>query len=372
MSRGSHEVLEWVDRRLDAMLARPRAWGGGEAVETQVLLLLQFRALLARPGASKVATHALESYFEYLERSFPAAPHLPLHQIVGDDPTCEKLAFQLQKVVTTFRAMYEPENPFEHHRLAIRLEYRDGCIPRTSSVTGYFEEFRRATRATARRPGASKGRVARDIEQATDFELIDVRVVPKNGAPAQAWILMGNGPGQVDFVANEAVQEALIGMATLAEWAGGTEAVERLGIDSAARRETLALQTLRVLPRGDVSQVEVGGLMLGRTEPVVYRPNLEGRVMEAVGTTKPAEPFDKEGEIRAFDKDRGELTLGKQPGVRCFVRPELVPNVLAVGEVATVRGRLFTPTIGKPFVIVESPIEGPAVEADSDGELEVE
>jgi len=372
MSRGMHELLSWVDRRLDTMLLRPRAWGGPEAIETQVLLLLQFRGLIARPRTEKVPSPVLASYFAYLERTFPEHPNQPLHRLVGEDLTRERLSFELSKAVTTVRAAFQPENPFEHHRLAIRLKYREGCIPRTSSVTGYFEEFRRATRATVRRPGVSGGRARKEIEQATDFELIDVRVVPKNGAPAQAWILMGNGPGQVDFVANEAVQEALIGMATLAEWAGGTEAVERLGIDSAARRETLALQTLRVLPRGDVSQVEVGGLMLGRTEPVVYRPNLEGRVMEVVGTTKPPEPFERKDEIRAFDKDRGELVLGKKPGLRCFVRPELVPNILAVGQDAVVRGQLFTPSIGKPFVIVEGEIEGPAVITDSDGDSEAE
>ena len=112
--------------------------------------------------------------------------------------------------------------------------------------------------------------------------------------------------------------------------------------------------------------------MLGRTEPVVYRPNLEGRVMEVVGTTKPPEPFERTDEIRAFDKDRGELVLGKKPGLRCFVRPELVPNVLAVGQDAVVRGQLFTPSVGKPFVIVESEIEGLAVITDSDGDTEAE
>lgn len=42
-------TIEFVNERLDAMLARPKMWGGAEAIELQVILLLEFLAKDALP-----------------------------------------------------------------------------------------------------------------------------------------------------------------------------------------------------------------------------------------------------------------------------------------------------------------------------------
>jgi len=359
------KLLAWVERRIDAMLARPRAWGGGEAVETQILLLLQFRALLARPSATKIASTTLDMYFAYLSGHYPDMPNHPLHQIVGDDPTGENLATELRKAVDALRHAATPENPFEHNRLAIRLKYKEGANPRTSSVTRYFEEFRRAARATARKPNKNSGRASKAIEEATDFELMDVRISRMNGVAVEVLVIMGDGYGQQDFVANDAVREGLSGMLALGEWADRDEGLDGLDIDSNQRRTTLALQTVRVLPRGDIAEAQIGGQLVSRSRPVVYRPHFEARLMGVVETQAPPETFEADDEIRAFDQDRGSLLLGKNR-LRCFVRPEFLPSILTVGQNARVTGHLYQPTVGKPFVLVNGPIEGPAVSGDTD------
>ena len=41
-----------------------------------------------------------------------------------------------------------------------------------------------------------------------------------------------------------------------------------------------------------------------------------------------------------------------------------MPSAVTVGKSARVAGRLFTPILGRPFVLVDEPIEGPAVDDD--------
>ncbi len=101
----------------------------------------------------------------------------------------------------------------------------------------------------------------------------------------------------------------------------------------------------------------------------MFRQDYERRLVEVVGASTTPRPFDRFDEIRAFDIDRGHLILGKDR-LRCYVRADQVPKVVAVGVSARVVGRLFAPIVGKPFVLVDQDIEGPAVandEADGEG-----
>jgi hypothetical protein len=361
-------ILGWIEERTNDMLEAPRAWGSDEAVEMQALLLLELRALALQPEREvKNPRRILDAYMGYLNKTYPHKPNRPLCQIIESDELGHNLGRELRRFLDAFGPTLLEENPFEHNRLAIRLRFKPGCTPRTSAVTGYYEEFRRAARATARKPGIITGRVAKEVEAATDFELADVRITPKNGLPAEALLLLGGSGGQQDFVAENMVRDALSGMVGLGEWAGSQAGVGDLSIDSVQRRTLLAVQTLRILPRGDVEEVAVGGQLIGRSRPVALRQNHEVRIVEAVGTTEPPRMIERHDEIRAFDRDRGQLLLGKDR-LRCFVRPEFLPKIVAVGESARVAGRLFTPVVGKPFVLVDEPIEGPAVTADDTDE----
>lgn len=361
-------LLGWIEDRTDDMLEMPRAWGSDEAVEMQALLLLELRALTLQPERERRnPRRVLDAYMEYLHRTHPGKPNRPLFQIVENDDLGHNLGRELRRFLDAFGPTLLEENPFEHNRLAIRLRFKQGCSPRTSAVTGYYEEFRRAARATARKAGTTSGRVAKDVEEATDFELADVRVTPSNGLPAEALLLLGRGEGQQNFVATELVRDALSEMVGLGEWAASPAGIGDLSIDSVQRRTVLAVQTLRILPRGDVDEVAIGGQLIGRSRPVALRQNYEGRIVEAVGTTTPPTPINRNDEIRAFDRDRGFLLLGKDR-LRCFFRREFSPRVIAVGESARVVGRLFTPVVGKPFVLVDEPIDGLSIDAEDANE----
>jgi hypothetical protein len=87
--------------------------------------------------------------------------------------------------------------------------------------------------------------------------------------------------------------------------------------------------------------------------------------VSAVRTLKPPEPFEVEDEIRAFDQDRSLLLLGRRR-LHCYVRSELVPGAVTVGQTARVRGQRLTPPTAKPFVLVDTDLEGPAVAVDLD------
>jgi hypothetical protein len=357
-------ILGWIEERTSDMLEAPRAWGSDEAVEMQSILLLELRALALQPERElENPRRVLDAYMAYLNKTYPRKPNRPLFQIVEGDDLGHNLGRELRRFLDAFEPTLLEENPFEHNRLAIRLRFKHGCTPRASAVTGYYEEFRRAARATARKPGTTVGRVAKEVEAATDFELADVRVTPRNGLPAEALLLLGGSEGQQDFLTEDLVRDALSGMVGLGEWAGSPAGVDDLSIDSVQRRTLLAVQTLRILPRGDVEEVAVGGQFIGRSRPVALRQSYEGRIVQAVGTTTPPTPIERHDEIRAFDRDRGQLLLGRDR-LRCFVRSEFLPKVVAVGESARVAGRLFTPVVGKPFVLVDEPIEGPAITAD--------
>jgi hypothetical protein len=97
-------IVTWVDQRIADMLSAPRMWGSDEAVEVQTLLLLELRALALRPELELAnPRRILDAYVAYLEKTFPAKPHLPLCQIIEPDELGSTIAGQLQKVVDAFK-----------------------------------------------------------------------------------------------------------------------------------------------------------------------------------------------------------------------------------------------------------------------------
>lgn len=367
--KGLHEtIVAWVDQRMKDMLDAPRMWGSDEAVEMQALLLLELRALALRPDKELAnPRRILDAYTAYINKTFPKTPNRPLFQIVEPDDLGHHLADEFRRFLEAFGPTLLEENPFEHNNLAIRLRFKPGHTPTTSALTGYYEEFRRAARATTRRAEARTGRGQKDVEMATDFELADVRITPRNGAPAEAMLLLGAGIGQQDLLVHDLVRNALTGMVELGEWASSSAVVGELPVDDVERRTRLALQTLRILPRGNVEDVGLGGQLIGRSRPVLFRADHERRLVEVVGASTTPQRFDHRDEIRAVDLDRGTVILGKAARLRCYVRPEQMPEVVAVGVLARVVGQLYRPIVGKPFVLVEA-IEGATLPSDEGDE----
>lgn len=355
MSALRDTILHWIDKRTSEMLAAPRAWGSDEAIEMQALLLLQFRALTLRPDFDNGDPSSLvDSYLEYLTRAYPEHPRLPLHQIVETDPLGLNIANELRKIIQTFTRSMLEENPFQHNDLAIRLVFERGKAPTTAAFTGYYEEFRRAARAVARRVDKAVGRAPKRIEEATDFTLSDVRVTPKNGAPAEALLLLGAGVRSEsrDWVAEHAVRDAIVELVTIGEWAASEADVSALPVDDVEQRSRTTVQAMRIVPRRGIVKAEIGGALIGRTKPVEFKPEHERRFLAVLGSAAPSEVYDKTEEIRGIDLDRGLVIVNRKMRLPCYVRPEHLQEVTEVGIQAHVQGTLYKPLAGRPFVIV--------------------
>ena len=104
-------VVHWVDRRIEAMLAAPPMWGSPEAVEMQVLLLLEMRSLALRPEQTLVEPRrVLDTYIAHLAQRFPRQGARPLHELIAsDDEDCSKLAGELRRFIEVLKLdMDEP------------------------------------------------------------------------------------------------------------------------------------------------------------------------------------------------------------------------------------------------------------------------
>ncbi len=354
MSDLRETVVTWADRRIDEVLAAPRMWGSPEVVEMQVLQLLEIRAVALRPTQEyENPRRVLDTYLAFLRERYPAQPAQPLFQLVehldpgkfGEALRCFREA--LGRTILT-------ENPFEHSPLAIRLSFGLGRQPTTSAFTGYYEEFRRATRAVVRAGDKATGRAKKDIEFATDFALEDSIVSAPNGRPGEVLLRLGHGPGQLDWTAEQRVRDALSTIMTLVEWAGTEAEVGDLRLDDVAERTRTAVQALRLLPRRGIVAVAIGGRLVARSKPVELRAAHEKRFLEVIGAEAAPEDFDASEEIRAIDLDRGLLVLGRRERVHCYVRAEALGEVAEVGVRARVVGRRYRPLGGRAFVLADT------------------
>jgi hypothetical protein len=354
--KGFRDILvNWVDQRMDDMLATPRMWGSDEAIEMQALLLFEVRALAMRPE-QEIANpgRIMDAYAAYLAQTYPAKPHRPLCQIVEPDDLGLTLAAELRKFRDAFLPNMLEENPFQHSDVAIRLTFEPDKTPTASAVTGYYEEFRRAARAVARPRGKATGRAAKNIEEATDFTLNDVRVTPPNGSPAEALLLLGaEPPGQRELFPNEQVRDALSNLIAMGEWASSGAELSDLPVDDVEQRTRVAVQALRILPRRGISKVSLGGKLVGRSRPVEFYAHQERRIVDVIGATMAAEPFDRQDETRGVDLDRGVVILGQKDRLTCHVRSGDLGSVARAGVQAHVRGKLFRPFSRRPFVLAE-------------------
>lgn len=354
MSSLRETIATWANQRIDEMISAPRMWGSLEAVEMQVLQLLEIRALALRPTQElENPRRVLDTYMAFLRERYPTRPPDPLFRLV--DHLGER---EFGDALGEFRAALARailvENPFEHSELAIKLTFDVGRHPSTSAFTGYYEEFRRAARAAVRTPDKATGRAKKDIESATDFRLEDAIVSPPNGAGGEVLLRLGPGAGQKNWEADDRVRDALSTIMTLAEWASTDSTVSDLRVDDVEQRTRTAVQALRLLPSRGIKTVALGGRFVARPKPVEIRSEHEKRFLEVVGAEATAESFDERDEIRAIDLDRGLLVLGKGARTRCFVSRELLGEVAAVGIQARVVGHRYRPLGGRAFVLAET------------------
>lgn len=356
-------IAAWANGRIDEMLEAPRMWGSLEAVELQVLQLLEVRALALRPDQElENPRRVLDTYAAFLRERYPALPAEPLSRLLNHLSE-EEFGHALMEFRTRLARTILAENPFEHSELALKLTFDVGRHPTTSAFTGYYEEFRRAARAATRTGDQVPRRAKKDIEGATDFTLEDAIVSPPNGAAGEVLLRLGHGEGQQNFDADARVRDALSTIMTMAEWASTDGAVSELRVDDVGQRTRTAVQALRLVPRRGIKTVAIGGRLVARPKPVEIRAEHEKRFLEIVGAESTPQEFDEKDEIRAIDLDRGLVVLGKRARVHCFVRREILADIAQVGVQARVVGRRYRPLGGRSFVLASDvEIDEPAQE----------
>lgn len=93
-------LIAWIDERVQNMLATPRAWGSDEAIEMQILLLLEVRALVLNPERElETPGRIVDVYTAHVAEAHPTKPHRPLSQIAEPDHLGHNLASELRRVV---------------------------------------------------------------------------------------------------------------------------------------------------------------------------------------------------------------------------------------------------------------------------------
>ncbi len=86
MSMSSHELSAFAEERLDKILERPSMWGRAEAVEMQVLLLLEILVFAeARPSVANPRAWLNEQYAAFRRRHVPRDPPTLLAGHFADD-----------------------------------------------------------------------------------------------------------------------------------------------------------------------------------------------------------------------------------------------------------------------------------------------
>lgn len=358
----------WVSQRIEDMLAAPRMWGSAESLELQLLQQYELLAWARNPAQYPPRSRAVfELYLEFLRGEFPLCPQRPLYEHLRGDEDLSRTAALFRKFREHLLSVVPEANPFQHHAIGIRLRFKRDRDATATAVTSFYEEFRRATRTLAR-PVESKGRPTRELTRMSDFVLTDTQIVPKNGAPAQALLLLDMPGGQQDWVVGEHVATSISEMLTLSEWAHTGDGLASLGLDDQERRARAAFQAIRLVPRQDVELVEIGGQLVHRPQPVALHTNFTPRFLEVAESASHTEHFEREDEIRSIDLDRGTIALGKSPRITCHLTADLLEKVTEVGVRARVVGSAFRFRAGGKAQIFARSVElmEPAEDEDAD------
>mgnify|MGYP000473401729 CR=1 FL=1 len=365
-----HDLIAWADQRIRDMLDAPRMWGETlETVELQVLMLLEARALAVDPSReARQPRRIFDAYVKVLAERFNVRPPQPVHRFVDEDESRFVAIMRALTAALSDESEGTDSGFFERSYLGLELNFKPDEAVAARTVTGFYEDFRRATRSLARMGGGRTGRVEKAIEVETDFELEDMEITPQNGVPARARIMLGAPRGQKNWVGETQVRTALHQMVEVAERAGAGVGrdLERFGEELDPEIRTRALiQTLRVLPHRGIDEVKLGGTLIGRATPVCFRANHDRAVRAAIAVDTKPSAYDNHGSIRAIDLDRGFI-LHNYHGRRipCYLSPDRSEEVTQVGVRAHIVGKLYKPRDAQWFVMIEKiTIEPPLTQA---------
>ncbi len=257
-----------------------------------------------------------------------------------------------------------PEDVFASHDLVLKLWLRETVtVPRASTLSTYYDVFRRVLRAVSR-PRGRRGRASQAIEDAIDFTMPEVSVFPANGLPAHIVL-------PLDQLASEGaadVEEGVQRLVAVNEWAAERQTPvraleERLKGQEMAQH--VAAQTLRLMPSSeeDMQVVELGGRLIGREHPIRIEPMHADRMVDVVKQSPKLVEFDEMGSVRAVDKDQRSMRLRVSRtrsgvvSIQCWMADERLferaSQAFIDGERIRVMGKFYKEQ-GSPMVIVHN------------------
>ncbi|MFI5296469.1 MAG: hypothetical protein ACHREM_00105 [Polyangiales bacterium] len=93
------DLVAWVEERIESMLKTPGMWGSNEAIEMQVLTLLDVIAF--QRGALDHPRKIFDAYCAFLRERFPEKGNHPLFQLVDDEDRFVAILGDFVKTQTT-------------------------------------------------------------------------------------------------------------------------------------------------------------------------------------------------------------------------------------------------------------------------------
>lgn len=362
-------ILKFIDDQLDAISKQPAMWGPDIAVELQILQLLELRSVVLRPALEASNPRAvLDAYEEFLARKFPETSPIALASIL----TRTERANELTTIMGDFRRelvaqMLPEDDVFGSHDLVLKLWLHEGVrVPRASTLSSYYDVFRRVLRAVSR-PRGTRGRAAQEIEDAIDFAMPEVSIAPANGARAHIVLPLD----RLEPRRSANVEQGIQRIVTVNEWAGEREKpVSELArqMEGQTIAELVAAQALRLMSSTEeaVQTVELGGKLVRRAHPVRIEPAYAERMVDVVKQSSSLIDFDEVGSVRAVDIDRRSvrLRLSKMVGgvlsIQCWVEDarlvEMAGKALLDGDRIRVTGSLYR-NPGSPAMVIARNIQ---------------
>jgi len=347
-------VLQYITEQLDSLRERPEMWGPNICIELQHLMLMEMWLVAVHPELDRQHPRlVLEEYAAYCRR----------HGHGGKTPVSQKLQdpAQLAALLASFHdeftKRFSPVSPFAEYDLTVAYNLKKGKSISESLVSQGLANVRRVFRAAARSP-LSSGRARKEIEELTDFEIVDIEIYPRNGVGARVVIPMRQQPPrQQDWGAQTQLREAIGAVVEMAEWASGGAIMPSTPNDP-QKRDWIAWQTMRLLPGVDVETMELGGKLVSRSQPVVLRFSQRARLFSVLETGLDSSSYTATGTIRALNRDTSVLRFrpdGEAKNLECWLTSG---DDLSVAErnlcsKIEVTGKLFAGVARKPILVVE-------------------
>lgn len=251
-------LVRHIDTRLDTMERAPNTWGSSESMDLQALLLLELRTfVLRRRTYENDPYEARDAYIGYVREHFPEAPASFLSSLVPHEDLPRTIGEMRCDVVSVLGA----EDPFEVAPIVLEIRFVKGSGAPFSAACRTFCRFERALRAVARAKGRKgAGAVIR---------LSTPEIRPLDGGAAGVQMIVDTlAAGSAEEPARAALDSAL---ELLCWWSGARDDEPAWMPRAGASRDELLKYIGRLLPRGPIASVRIGGTLAGGAPIVVTR-----------------------------------------------------------------------------------------------------